>query len=397
MAVSVADVPVAVDQGDGPVRLLVVQPTPFCNLDCDYCYLPDRGDRTRMSYEVLEAAVERVLDSPYFGGAFTLLWHAGEPLMVPIAFYDEATRRIGRLLAERGLPTTTIVQSLQTNATVIDAAWCDCFERNRIHVGVSMDGPAFLHDAHRVTRTGLSTHAAVMRGIDWLARRQIPFQVICVLTADALDHADAIADFFLQHGIVAVGFNMEETEGANSHSSLDAGGAAQAALEQRYRAFMGRLWQRSREQPGRLCIREFDGIASIACSQARMAQTDMNTPFVIVNVDAKGQVSTFDPELLSVKTAEYGDFSFGNVLEDSLASLAGTEKFRRVAAEIRAGVELCRASCEHFGLCGGGTGSNKYWEHGRFDCTQTQHCRYRIQLVADVVLEGLEQELGLTA
>ena len=397
MTAAGADVIVAADQGDGPVRLLVVQPTPFCNLDCDYCYLPDRGDRTRMSYEVLEAAVARVLDSPYFGGEFTLLWHAGEPLMVPIAFYDEATQRIGRLLAERGLPPTTIVQSLQTNATVIDAAWCDCFERNRIHVGVSMDGPAFLHDAHRVTRTGLSTHAAVMRGIDWLARRQIPFQVICVLTADALDHADAIADFCLQHGIVAVGFNMEETEGANRHSSLDAAGGGQGALEERYRAFMARLWQRSRAQPGRLCIREFDGIASIACSQARMVQTDMNTPFVIVNVDAKGQVSTFDPELLSVKTAEYGDFSFGNVFEDSLASLAGTEKFRRVAAEIRAGVELCRASCEHFGLCGGGTGSNKYWEHGRFDCTQTQHCRYRIQLVADVVLEGLEQELGLTA
>jgi uncharacterized protein len=114
-------------------------------------------------------------------------------------------------------------------------------------------------------------------------------------------------------------------------------------------------------------------------------------------VDARGQVSTFDPELLSVKTAEYGDFSFGNVLVDSLEALAATDKFRRVAAEIRAGVELCRGSCEHFGLCGGGTGSNKYWEHGRFDCTQTQHCRYRIQLVADVVLEGLEQELGLTA
>lgn len=396
MPAPLADVTSEAGQIYGPVRLLVVQPTPFCNLDCDYCYLPDRGDRTRLSFEVLEAAVERVLDSPYFGGEFILLWHAGEPLMVPIAFYDEASERIARLLERRGLPPGTIVQSLQTNATVINAGWCDCFIRNGIHVGVSMDGPAFLHDAHRVTRTGLPTHAAVLRGIDWLGRRGIPLQVICVLTADALDHADAIADFFLEHGIVEVGFNMEETEGSNSRSSLDAGGPGQDALEQRYRAFMERLWQRSREQPGRLRIREFDGIASLACSQARMVQTDMNTPFVIVNVDARGQVSTFDPELLSVSTAEYGDFSFGNVLVDSLESLAGTEKFRRVAAEIRAGVELCRRSCEHFGLCGGGTGSNKYWEHGRFDCTQTQHCRYRIQLVADVVLEGLEQELGLS-
>ena len=30
-------------------RLLILQPTPFCNLDCDYCYLPNRDDTRRMS------------------------------------------------------------------------------------------------------------------------------------------------------------------------------------------------------------------------------------------------------------------------------------------------------------------------------------------------------------
>ena len=234
----------------GPVRLLVVQPTPYCNLDCDYCYLPDRGDRTQLSLELLEVAVERVLDSPYFEGQFTLLWHAGEPLMAPIAFYDQASARLRQLLERRGLPASTIVQSLQTNATVINGAWCDCFERNDIHVGVSMDGPAFLHDAHRVTRTGLPTHGAVMRGIDWLVRRQIAFQVICVLTADALDHADGLFDFFLEHGITDVGFNMEETEGENAASSLKAPRA-----EQHYRVFLERFWQRCMEQPGSLRLR----------------------------------------------------------------------------------------------------------------------------------------------
>jgi uncharacterized protein len=381
----------------GPVRLLVIQPTPFCNLDCDYCYLPDRGNRSRIGFEVLEAAVERVLDSPWFDGGFTLLWHAGEPLTMPIAFYDEATARINGLLERRGLPPGTIVQSLQTNATTINAAWCDCLERNGIHVGVSMDGPAFLHDAHRVTRTGLPTHAAVMRGIGWLQRRGLPFQVICVLTAESLHHAEAMADFFLEQGIADVGFNMEETEGVNAHSSLDATGAARLALEERYRAFMATIWRRSREQPDRLRIREFDGVASLASSGARLGATDMNTPFVIVNVDAAGNTSTFDPELLSVTTAEYGDFSFGNVRSDSLERMAATAKFQRVAAEIAAGVERCRSSCEYFGLCGGGAGSNKYWEHGSFDCATTQHCRYRIQLVTDVVVDGMERELGLAS
>jgi len=381
----------------GPVRLLVIQPTPFCNLDCDYCYLPDRGDRRRVSFAVLEAAVERVLESPWFEGEFTLLWHAGEPLTMPIAFYDEATDRIRRLLERRGLPPHTILQSLQTNATTIDAAWCDCFERNGMHVGVSMDGPAFLHDAHRVTRTGLPTHAAVMRGIGWLQRRGIPFQVICVLTAEALDHAAAMADFFLEHGIRDVGFNMEETEGSNARSSLEADGGERLALEARYHAFLAVFWERCQADPEGLRIREFDGVTSLACSGDRLSFTDMNRPFAIVNVDVQGNVSTFDPELLSVSTAAYGDFSFGNVLSHSLEQLAATEKFRRVHGEIAAGVELCRRSCEYFGLCGGGAGSNKYWEHGRFDVSATQHCRYRIQLVADVVVAGMERELGLSA
>ncbi len=376
----------------GPVRLLVVQPTPFCNLDCDYCYLPSRDDRSRLPLEILDAALDRVLESPFFEGGFTLLWHAGEPLTMPISFYDAASERIDQALKRHDLPPGTIVQSLQTNAVVIDDAWCDCFERNGIHVGVSMDGPAALHDAHRRTRTGLPTHGAVMRGIAALQRRSIPFQVICVLTADALDQADALYDFFTGSGITSVGFNMEETEGENLRSTLE-----RPDSERRYSAFMERFWQRIRAEPDRLELREFVGITSLVCGEVRLEATDMNTPFAIVNVDARGNFSTFDPELLAVTTARYGDFVFGNVLEGSLEASMATDKFQLVRGEIEAGVQLCRHECAYFGLCGGGAGSNKYWEHGRFDGSLTEACRYRIQLVADVVLSGMEQELGLSA
>ena len=394
---------VSADPAAGPLRLLVLQPTPFCNLDCDYCYLPSRDDRSRLPLEILDAALERVLESPFVDGPFTLLWHAGEPLTVPPAFYDAATARIQAALQRHGLPPDTIRQSLQTNGLTINEAWCDCFTRNAIHVGVSLDGPAFLHDVHRRTRTGRPSHAAVMRGIAWLQRCGVPFNVIAVLTADGLDHADALYDFFAEHGITEVGFNMEETEGENRHSSLDgsadadADAGSDAALEARYARFMQRFWQRTMAEPGRVNLREFDGITSLACSDQRLSRTDMNSPFVIVNVDARGQLSSFDPELLAVHTERFGDFVFGHVLRDRLVDIAASAKFQQVQAEIAAGVEACRASCAYFGLCGGGAGSNKYWEHGRFDATQTQHCRYRIQLVADVVLDGMERELGLAA
>ena len=94
----------------GPLRLLVVQPTPFCNLDCDYCYLPSRDDRSRLPLELLERTLERVLESPYASDDFTLLWHAGEPLTMPIAFYDEATALIRSVLARRERPPLQIAQ-----------------------------------------------------------------------------------------------------------------------------------------------------------------------------------------------------------------------------------------------------------------------------------------------
>lgn len=376
----------------GPLRLLVVQPTPFCNLDCDYCYLPSREDRSRLSLEILDAALDRVLESPFVAEPFTLLWHAGEPLTMPQGFYDAATERIRAALNRHGLPGDFVSQSLQTNAIGINEAWCDCFERNGIHVGVSLDGPAFLHDAHRRTRTGRPSHAAVMRGIEWLRRRDVPFNVIAVLTQEGLDHADSLYEFFAGHGIRHVGFNMEETEGVNRSSSLNHPG-----VEARYRSFMERFWQRCMAEPGRVMLREFQGITGLTCSDERLSCTDMNQPFVIVNVDAQGNLSTFDPELLSVKTQRFGDFVFGHVLRDSLVAISANPKYQQVRDEIAAGVEACRASCDYFGLCGGGAGSNKYWEHGRLDGTETRHCRYRIQLVADVVLDGMEQQLGLAA
>jgi sulfatase maturation enzyme AslB (radical SAM superfamily) len=86
----------------GPLALLVVQATPYCNLNCDYCYLPDRQDRRRLQPALLDPILDTVLSSPFVEGDFTLLWHAGEPLMMHPAFYDEASHRIAAALERHG-------------------------------------------------------------------------------------------------------------------------------------------------------------------------------------------------------------------------------------------------------------------------------------------------------
>ena len=71
----------------GPIGLVVVQSTSLCNLDCSYCYLPDRQKKRVFDLEMLPLLIQRILESPYAGPEFSLVWHAGEPLTLPSSWY----------------------------------------------------------------------------------------------------------------------------------------------------------------------------------------------------------------------------------------------------------------------------------------------------------------------
>jgi uncharacterized protein len=383
--------PQAPDQSAfGPLNLIVIQPTSFCNLDCDYCYLPDRQVKNQLSLDLIDPICKTIFTSQFFRQDATVCWHAGEPLAVPISFYQAVFDQIEAADRQYNSQPYKLRQSVQTNGTLINQAWCDLFKQYQVHVGVSIDGPAFLHDAHRKTRRGLATHAATMRGIAHLQKNGLDCSAIAVLTQESLDYPDEIFHFFMDNGITHVGFNMEETEGENQSSSLD-----RAGVEDRYRAFVQRFWELVTQTNGEFKLREFEAICSLIYADTRLKNTDMNKPFVIVNIDSKGNFSTFDPELLGVNTDRYGQFILGNVLEDTFESVCHSDKFQCMYRDMSAGVTLCRQTCQYFGLCGGGAGSNKYWENGSFSSTETKACRYRIKVITDVVLAGLESSMGL--
>lgn len=375
----------------GPISLVVIQPTSFCNLDCDYCYLPDRHLKNRLSIDLIEPIFKAIFTSPFLGNYVDICWHAGEPLAVPVSFYQEVFKQIEIASQKYNSQQIPICHSIQTNGTLINQAWCDLFKQHNICVGISIDGPDFLHDIHRKTRTGVGSHASVMRGINYLQKNNLYFNIIAVINQDSLDYPDEIFKFFWDNGIFDVAFNMEETEGINQNSSLD-----KAGTEQRYQAFMQRFWDLTVQTNDQLKVREFESICGLICDDRRLKRTDMNHPFMIVNIDHKGNFSTFDPELLSIKTEPYGDFILGNVLTDTFESVCHSEKFLTIYQDMAAGVNLCRENCQYFGVCGGGAGSNKYWENGSFNSSQTNACRYRIQIITDIVLNALEQSFNLS-
>jgi uncharacterized protein len=367
----------------GPLDLLVIQPTPFCNLDCRYCYLPDRGNKGRISDAVLDRTFQRVFESDLVHGPFTVVWHAGEPMVLPPSFYAKALA----VMAHHNRAGVPVTHSFQTNGTLIDQQWCDFIRQHDLRIGVSVDGPDFLNDAVRTTRRGAGTHRRIMDGIARLRAKGISFHVITVLTRQALDYPDELYAFYVDHGIRTVAFNIEEIEGPHEHSSLSAAGAEDA-----FRRFMARFLDLVVRGGHALQVREFHSTLAAILDEPDEAtlRTQETAPFAIVAVDYQGNFSSFSPELLGLRSARYGDFTFGNVFADSLASAARSPRCLAVSADIAAGIERCRQSCAYFRFCGGGAPVNKYFENGSFDSTETLFCRLNRKALVDVVLDQLQ-------
>lgn len=360
------------------VRQLVLQATGFCNIDCAYCYLPDRSARTLMTPEVVAATARALAASGRLGDALEVRWHAGEPLAAPRAFYASATRTL------RSVLDTELRFSLQTNALLVDDAWCRFLAREGVRVGVSLDGPATVHDAYRRTRAGGGTHARAMKGVARLAGAGIPFDVISVITPVTLAHRDEYLEFMTELRPRSLGLNPEETEGGNV-STLH----GTAGFRAGYRDFLRAVADWSDRTGVR--VRELATMREHVLLHDLPVRNTQCEPYAILTVSAGGDVASFSPELLGWRSREHGDFLLGNVLEDGFALDRVRPGFARLAAEVARGRRACERACGYFALCGGGAPANKWAEHGTFACTETASCTLAIKTVADVVLDTLER------
>jgi uncharacterized protein len=110
-------------------------------------------------------------------------------------------------------------------------------------------------------------------------------------------------------------------------------------------------------------------------------------------VSHDGAMSTFSPELLGARHARFDHFSFGNVATHRLCELEQSALYRSIDGEIRRGVAACERDCRYFRWCGGGAPANKLFETGRFDTTETMHCRLTRQAMLDEVIAGIEARM----
>jgi uncharacterized protein len=360
--------------------IVVVQPTPFCNINCTYCYLPQRSVTTVMQQSTVANLFKKIFASGWTCDGLTVIWHAGEPLVVPISFYEKAFEAIEGLRPA----SLKLRHSIQTNGMLITPAWCELFKKWDVGVGVSIDGPKHLHDAHRVTRTGRGTFDQTIAGLRVLQQEGVPFHVISVLSQEGIKAPQQMLDFYLSEGIDDICFNVEESEGDHV-SGLFASDDAQSA----FKHFLGEFWQLSRRSGKIRLIREIDGMLPrvFRPDQSAMRNSQVE-PFAMLNVDCLGNASSFSPELLGLRNAAYNDFIIGNINTDSLEDMRRSQSMIAMSRDIAAGVQACRNDCEYFSVCGGGAPVNKLAENGTFRSTRTAYCGLTQMAPIDLILDA---------
>lgn len=348
-----------------PVEQLVLQGTPFCNIHCIYCDLSVESRRTKsqMPVELVHTLLKALIDQKLLAEHVTIVWHSGEPLTLPPAYYKSAIDTITDQCAIHA-PGLSLSFDFQTNATLIDEAWCDFFEQysSVISLGVSCDGPPELHNAFRMDRRGRPTFALVERGMNMLAQRGIKYNIIAVVSRKTMQNPRTFMDFFLQrrHQLTDFHFNVLASP-ISSSGELDYSDVDRHEYQRFYCELLD--WQSEIAKIGiDFPIRNFsssmDRLAQFGSEKVIDYVAESSAPLRSLNMDVMGNLTTFYAGLdIGTASERYGDgkgLSLGNIRLDSLPEMLNSNKFARMVTDFRLSHERCKSTCEYFDVCPGG-------------------------------------------
>ena len=161
---------------------------PICNLDCRYCFylekenLYGKKQDWAMPDEVLESYISQFItaqDAP----AITFAWQGGEPTLLGVDFFRKVLT-----IQNKYANGKQIQNAFQTNGVLLDDRWGEFLAENRFLIGISIDGPAELHDFYRVDKGGAPTFDRVMRGLRFLKKHRVEFNVLTVVNRQNSQH-----------------------------------------------------------------------------------------------------------------------------------------------------------------------------------------------------------------
>lgn len=332
-------------QGDLRAFSVLVKPaSSLCNMRCGYCFYDDVSNmRETKSFGIMREEMARRLIENVFAHAkppcaVTFAFQGGEPTLAGLAFYEGFCGLVDAL-RDKG---HSVAYAIQTNGLLIDEDWCRFFQKRNFLVGLSLDGNAAIHNAHRADARGKGTFNRVMRTCALLGKWRVPFNLLSVVTRQMARHAEAVLRFYARQGVEYVQFIpcLPPLEGADS--------APYALTARLYGDFLCDLfaaWHTLRRSGSPIRVQLFDNLMLLLLG-ARPNLCGINgqcSPQFVV--ESNGDVFPCDFYVLD-------RYRCGCVHENSLDEIENSAAMQKFLSE-SAAPQHC-ASCPYLRLCGGG-------------------------------------------
>jgi uncharacterized protein len=182
-----------------PFSLLIKPVSADCNLRCSYCFYIDHlkkvEKKPRMSDKVLETMIESYMKTNQ-NNRYSFGWQGGEPTLCGLEFWERVIN-----LQKKYAPKGAIISNgLQTNGTLITDNLAKFFAEYKFLLGVSLDGPAYLHDYYRKTIGQTPTHNIVMRGIELLRTYNVEFNILILVNNVNVRKAREVYSYLTEEG-----------------------------------------------------------------------------------------------------------------------------------------------------------------------------------------------------
>ncbi len=331
-----------------PISLLMKPASSMCNMRCRYCFYADVASHRAvanygfMEADTLETLVRQALEVARDSCSFA--FQGGEPTLVGLDFY----RRLVDLQNQYNVHRVQIFNSIQTNGYLLDESWAAFFARHHFLVGLSVDGPAEIHDAFRMDEAGAGTHTRLMQAVALLRQFQVECNVLCVVHHTVARNGRKVYNFFKQKGLRYIqfipcldGFQGEEPP-PYSLTARRYGEFLKTVFDQYYADF---------KRGSYLSVRTFDNYIMMLLGQPPEACGMRGTCSCNLVVESDGSVYPCDFYVLD-------QYRMGNIRQQSLEELLHTEPARRFVEESLPVDPACR-NCRWLQLCRGGCRRNR--------------------------------------
>lgn len=320
-----------------------------CNLSCTYCYYSGKkglhGEKPAacMPEDILEGYIKQHIDATV-GDSVLFSWHGGEPLLAGIDYF----RKIAEVQKTHLPPWKELLNGIQTNGLLINDEWCRFFSDNNFLIGLSMDGPSFLHDIYRITGNGDPTFSRVKEAFLLLKEYGISTEILCVVNAENVMYPVQVYEFFRALGAGYITF-IPVVEREDDGSIADF-----TVPPEEYGAFLCTVFDQWKSRDiGRIKIQIFEEALRTAFNQDHtlciFKKTCGGVPILELNGD-----------LYSCDHFADQDYLLGNISDKSLAEMLDSQEQKEFGENKLNTLPRYCLECGVRDICNGGCPKNRF-------------------------------------